>query len=552
MTTWRVTEIGPGREPAREYLRAGVLEALAPSRCLWRAAAASLVVGALACGADDITDDAAGTTTDDAGTTDSPTDTTDGGTTDGDTTDDGTIPGEILGGPIEVIRYQTQPMVVDLRISLTRPATAAAVHDADAGVRASVFGDSGDPLEVTLRVRGLAPDSDHSLTVTLEDDDGVSEEVPVTFTAYPALDGFVAQYQVEGDPSSADPSYRFFDQLTVNVARAALIEVDATGRTRWFWAKTGGGSNIVQTNAGIKLLDDGRVAFVSNYNFWLVDELGGFTFVSSETFWPGGFHHDVIQLPNGNFIALGVDFREVMTNNGLEKIAGDALIEFDADGVMVWEWNSFDHLDVNRQRTGYEVLVESHLDQQNYHDWTHANGVIYEEDDDLLILSLRHQDWLIGIDHATGDVLWRLGEEGDFQLSGNRWFYHQHSPERQPDGTLMLYDNGNGNPNLPDMMERSRVMVLDVDTTIMDATIVDESQPQSYMSPAGSDADRMPSGHVLRTDSIVFSGGSAQAQIIELDRANGWAQLWKIASGPGNFWYRGLPTQRLVGEPATP
>ena len=33
-----------------------------------------------------------------------------------------------------------------------------------------------------------------------------------------------------------------------------------------------------------------------------------------------------------------------------------------------------------------------------------------------VVLSLRHQDWIIRIDRATGEVLWRLGDGGDFTL----------------------------------------------------------------------------------------------------------------------------------------
>ena len=48
----------------------------------------------------------------------------------------------------------------------------------------------------------------------------------------------------------------------------------------------------------------------------------------------------------------------------------------------------------------------------------------------------------------SGDVLWRFGpggsrsrSEGEGELQ-----YHQHAPEVQPDGTILLYDNGNDRP----------------------------------------------------------------------------------------------------------
>ena len=76
------------------------------------------------------------------------------------------------------------------------------------------------------------------------------------------------------------------------------------------------------------------------------------------------------------------------------------------------------------------------------------------------------------IDRATGDVLWRLGLDGDFALAGaTDWFFHQHSPQWQPDGRLLLYDNAVGNPALPmGQTPHSRAKIFELDETTMTAT----------------------------------------------------------------------------------
>ena len=75
----------------------------------------------------------------------------------------------------------------------------------------------------------------------------------------------------------------------------------------------------------------------------------------------------------------------------------------------VWLWNEFDHLDVNRRPMGFP-------------DWTHTNAIIYCPDDGSLIISVRHQNWLIKVDYAdgvgSGDILWKLGYQGDFTMIG--------------------------------------------------------------------------------------------------------------------------------------
>jgi arylsulfate sulfotransferase len=59
----------------------------------------------------------------------------------------------------------------------------------------------------------------------------------------------------------------------------------------------------------------------------------------------------------------------------------------------------------------------------------------------------------IGTGNGTGDVLWRLGQEGDFTLAGSpdQWFYAQHYPQiLQQHGSetkLLAVDNGNFRPS---------------------------------------------------------------------------------------------------------
>ena len=88
-------------------------------------------------------------------------------------------------------------------------------------------------------------------------------------------------------------------------------------------------------------------------------------------------------------------------------------------------------------------------------DWTHANAILYSSDDGNLIVSLRHQNWLLKIDYANGsgagDIIWHLGYQGDLTLMGGTdpadWFYAQHGPSFASTNTagkftLALFDNG--------------------------------------------------------------------------------------------------------------
>ena len=152
---------------------------------------------------------------------------------------------------------------------------------------------------------------------------------------------------------------------------------------------------------------------------------------------------------------------------------GDVLVDLDPNWNPVWVWNTFDHFDVNRHLMGLP-------------DWTHSNAIIYNPADGNLMLSIRHQSWIVGIDYAngvgTGNILWHLGEGGDYQLAGgdpSQWFYAEHDPTlistAGTQTTLAVFDNGNlrvedltgtvcGNPPAPACYSRATVFQFDSST----------------------------------------------------------------------------------------
>ena len=150
-------------------------------------------------------------------------------------------------------------------------------------------------------------------------------------------------------------------------------------------------------------------------------------------------HHEVIELPNGHWIflvCLTKDFTDLPGFPGVTTVLGDAIIDVDTNLNPVWVWNSFDHLDVNRHPFSFP-------------DWTHSNALLFAADGNLL-LSMRHQNWIIKIDYkngtGTGDILWHLGQGGDFTLAGGTdptdWNYAQHGPAFFSAATSGVFDLG--------------------------------------------------------------------------------------------------------------
>ncbi|MGO8720554.1 MAG: aryl-sulfate sulfotransferase, partial [Acidobacteriaceae bacterium] len=165
------------------------------------------------------------------------------------------------------------------------------------------------------------------------------------------------------------------------------------------------------------------------------------------------FSHDVTPLPNGHWLVLANTIKSVVLNGQTTptNVLGDVVVDLDTNLNPVWVWNEFDYLDVNRHPA---------LFTQSDPDWTHSNAITYSKDDGNILVSIRHQSWVVKVDYnngaGAGDILWRLGYQGDFTLMNNGavdtnpadWFYGQHDPSFTTTNTtgifgLTLMDNGN-------------------------------------------------------------------------------------------------------------
>lgn len=448
----------------------------------------------------------------------------------------------------EVTLYPEQPMVVDVTLTgdTELPDDLALVHDLDEGVRIAVL-DTPDAQTTTFRVRGLSPMTEHALTATAG-----ALSVPVSFTSEAPLPGFIPNFDVTGESSGERP-YRMFDLIPFPAFdTSSLFVVDAAGQTRFHYGRPSGalpGPDSVFAAATLR--DDGTVLAVLDNAVIALDELGNEVLrLDDEDIGLVGLHHDVLELDNGNLLSLSYSFQTVdYPDVGPTLTAGDVLAEFTPKGELVWQWDSFDDLDplyITEPVTDGPVIIHPETGDIAY-DWTHSNGLVLSPDGASVMVSIRHQDWLVSIDRSSGDMQWRLGPEGDFSLNSGEWFYHPHSPQWQADGTLLLYDNGVGRPDVP---EAARVVRYEIDVDSMTATQLWEDDDQSFASPFAGDCDTLPrSGNILVTDSAIFTERAITPRIRELDPDAEPMTVWELGFPAGHFAYRSTANDRLVGEP---
>jgi len=270
-------------------------------------------------------------------------------------------------------------------------------------------------------------------------------------------------------------------------------------------------------------------------------------------------HHDVAVLPNGHWILLVNATQQLTDLPGKQGVSttvlGDALVDLDTNLNPVWLWNSFDHLDVTRAPQGYP-------------DWTHSNAVLYSPTDGNLLLSIRHQSWIIKIDYANGagagDIVWRLGYEGDFMLEGGTaptdWFSLQHGPSfsTQPtSGSFGLAVFGNGDTRVFPSGEtcadsglttcpHSDVDVFTIDETAKTATLTFLEKLSNY-SFYGGNAEVLTNGNIeydlcsvpttpISTSVVEVSPDSPAETVWQLTVSNSYRAFRLLSLYPGVRW----------------
>ena len=173
-------------------------------------------------------------------------------------------------------------------------------------------------------------------------------------------------------------------------------------------------------------------------------------------------HHQPHELENGNFLALTANTQEIenyytdiidkTAPRKTQTVVGDNIVEFTPEGKIVWNWNTFDHLDT--ERVGYGLL-DPYWWVRGFPgalDWTHGNGVTSDPHDGNVLISLRHQDAILKVDKESGEIIWILGDHQDWgskykskllkPIDDLTWPYHGHNPRVTGPNKFIMYDNG--------------------------------------------------------------------------------------------------------------
>ena len=107
-----------------------------------------------------------------------------------------------------------------------------------------------------------------------------------------------------------------------------------------------------------------------------------------------------------------------------------------ATGRVLFEWSAAEHVPLRESYAAYAGGA---------YDFFHLNSIDFRADSDDLLISARHTWTVYNISRRTGQIRWRLGGKSpDFASGPGARFYWQHDARWQPDGTITIFDDGDG------------------------------------------------------------------------------------------------------------
>lgn len=248
-------------------------------------------------------------------------------------------------------------------------------------------------------------------------------------------------------------------------------------------------------------------------------------------------HHDVEQLSDGNVLALVWEkiSSENAKNLGVDTdvdIFFEKIIEINpSNNQIVWEWKSIQHIiqnyDSSKPNFGLPINNPSKIDI-NYVDANsmagdimHANGIDYDEDRNIIFLSVNFYNEVWVIDHSTsiqesknsfggnygmgGDLIYRFGNPSAYGGSGRQLFHRNHFPNLIEDnvrgkGNMLIFNNGI-NEKISSIYEIELPSTFGINSNnFMEPKIVWEYKNDSIFSKILCGAIRLKNGNTLITE----------------------------------------------------
>ncbi|MCB0337591.1 MAG: aryl-sulfate sulfotransferase, partial [Bdellovibrionales bacterium] len=219
-------------------------------------------------------------------------------------------------------------------------------------------------------------------------------------------------------------------------------------------------------------------------------------------------HHDLHRLANGNTLflrrsILPSDYKKRLNDQSARTldIRADSVIEVDPTGMIVWQWHTYEHLDLNdcgRRPCRPKNNVPEATDKPR--DWTHTNTASpippnkwFDQGDQRFkpgnLLVLPRNWWTVFlVARDSGEIVWEYG--GDYRggISGG---HEAHMIEKglPGEGNILVLDNGA-------VVHRGHSFILEINPITLKLEWIYDVGEKFWTGTRGS-VQRLPNGNTL-------------------------------------------------------
>ena len=231
-----------------------------------------------------------------------------------------------------------------------------------------------------------------------------------------------------------------------------------------------------------KLTDEGNIYYLDNGKIYERDWEDNIVVEIEHNVTGLRLVYDIVKMKNGNYLVncrWSISSSEIEELGWDENLGGfnliDGIVEINPEGEVVWSWNIKEHTvqDQIEDATNFGS-VEDNPQLMNIRaisdfDWKFGeafmfNGIDYNEELDLILISVRKMSEFIIIDHSTtteeaasniggdydkgGDILYRWGNPKNYQPNTivERQLFYQHNPNwikyGDHEGSIIVFNNG--------------------------------------------------------------------------------------------------------------
>lgn len=228
-------------------------------------------------------------------------------------------------------------------------------------------------------------------------------------------------------------------------------------------------------------------------------------------------NHEIFYAADDNIIAVSTDSLKVdLSFRGIREkklIKGSGIVKLDKEGKILWRWSLL-------KNTEYKPLIQSMANVDEI--LGHANSIAVAMDGNYLV-SFRDFNQIWKIDKTNGNVIWKLGRDGDFKMPEESYFIRQHSLHINQQGQLVMFDNGDLK-----LRPNSRIVSLEIDEDNRSAKLMN-----LVILPRSLSSYRMCSAYSIELGKYLVCTSRKDATIAIVNDSG--KILWKVVGDNSSY-----------------